>query len=174
MVSRLCLIAFGFGLQLVKLIYWMRFFFFNGCLDSLVLSCQVVSFSHVWNLSLIGCDMWSSNSQIESCLVFVYIYKDYNILIISFGTLYFMHLVSECSLNIFLENFFLTDWVTGYPGQVKSWVNLFLLRVKKIGFRSGIFLDGLGWVRKFWPVLSCLVFSMHIVSFLCILNLCHL
>mgnify|MGYP007088617941 CR=1 FL=1 len=27
----------------------------------------------------------------------------------------------------------------GYLGRVRSWVNLFLLRVKKIGFRTGIF-----------------------------------
>ena len=38
-----------------------------------------------------------------SCLIFVYIYKDYNLLTISFGTLCFMHLVSERNLNIFFN-----------------------------------------------------------------------
>ena len=33
-------------------------------------------------------------------------------------------------------------WVTGYSGRVRSWVNSFLLRVKKIGFGSGIFGSG--------------------------------
>ena len=41
--------------------------------------------------------------------------------------------------------------------RVRSWVILFLLRVKKIKFRSGIFRIELGQVKKFWPILPCLM-----------------
>ena len=61
-----------------------------------------------------------------------------------------MLIVSEGSLNIFLKNFFLTDWVTGYSGQVglthKNWMGHGPLC---FCFRLGIFRDGLGQVRKF-------------------------
>ena len=166
MVSCLCLTAFGFRLPLVKLIHWMRFFlfyflyFFNGCLDSLVLSCKVVSFSHVWSLALIGCDLWSSNSQIEceaivvlSCLFFVYIYKDYNLLTISFGTLCFMHLESEHNLNIFFSEFFLMGWPAKKIGSSHR-LTRFCFGSKKSD--SGHLFFGSGHVKKFWLVLPCL------------------
>ena len=44
--------------------------------------------------------------------------------------------------------------VNSQKTMVESRVNLFLLRVKKIGFGSS-FVE-LGRVRKFWPVLPCL------------------
>ena len=90
------------------------FFFFNGCLDSFMLSLSHSLMSCLWSLALIGCD--KAQMVILSChvifvVLLVYIY---NILTIGFGTLCFMHLVSGCNLNIFLANFFLTGFVTGY------------------------------------------------------------
>ena len=95
--------ASGFGLQLVLN---EIFFFFNGCLDSFMLSLSHSLMSCLWSLALIGCD--KAQMVILSChvifvVLLVYIY---NILTIGFGTLCFMHLVSGCNLNIFLANFF--------------------------------------------------------------------
>ena len=107
-------------------IYIYIFFFFNGCLDSLVLSLSYSLMSCMWSLALISCD--EAQIVILSChvLSIVLLVFIYNILTIGFGTLCFMHLVSRCSLSIFLANFF---------QQVGSWVNSFLLEVKK---KSGL------------------------------------
>ena len=51
---------------------------------------------------------------------------------------------------------FESGWVDLQKTRVGSRVNPFLLKVKKIKFRSSIFRVGSAWVRKFWPVLPCL------------------
>lgn len=100
--------AFGFGLQLV--LNEIFLFYFNGCLDSLVLSCLILL------------------CHVLSVVFLVYIY---NILTIGFDTLCFMHLVLGCSLNIFLANF-LIGQVMGYLG----WVGL--TQKKKIELGHGL------------------------------------
>ena len=109
-------------------------------------------------------------------------------MIISFGTLCFMHLVLRRNFFFFFfANFFngsghglsKSGQVDPQKNRIGSRVNLFLLRVKKIGFESGIFRVGSGRVRKFWPVLPCLM-SIHHCT-LCIIiyhpeiaNICFL
>ena len=103
-----------------------------------------------------------------SCLVccLMWTVNIYNLLTIGFGALWFMHLVLGCSLNIFLANFFnrsghrLFKSGLGWPAKnrVRSWVNPFLLLVKKFKFESSI---GSGLVSKFWHVLPCLLASLQ-------------
>ena len=80
---------------------------------------------------------------------------------------YFLNFTIFFTLKKVLKKWFgfRSGWVDSQKTQVGSQVNLFLLRVKKIGFGSGFF--GSGQVRKFWPVLPCLLkhqqkaFSCH-------------
>ena len=64
----------------------------------------------------------------------------------------FMHLIIGFSLNIFLVNIFLIDWVMGYPGR--SWVNLFLFRIKKNRVWIKYFLDLIGLNQKILTLMS--------------------
>ena len=50
-----------------------------------------------------------------------------------------------------------SGWLAITP--IESRVNPFLLWAKKNKFESGIFRVGLGWVRRLWPVLPCLLNS---------------
>ena len=87
-------------------------------------------------LTVLCCLCLILSCHVLSIVLLVFIY---NILTIGFGTLCFMHLVSGRSLSIFLANFF---------QQVGSWVNSFLLGVKKNQVWVMYFLVGLGWVKS--------------------------
>ena len=127
--------------QMTQIVWDFFFSFFNGCLV------WVVSFSWgLWSLAL-----YEAQIVPLSCLVnCLYNYMN-NLLTISSFALCSMHLI--LGRNFF---FFLKGRVTSYPSRVGSRVNPFLLRFKKKKKKIEF---GSGRVRKFWPVLPCLVFA---------------
>ena len=129
---------------------------------------------------------WPLCSVVMSCLLscivalklFLLVVINIEYIITSFGTLCFMHIVSGHNFKKKISKVFLTGRVTGYPSQVRLirkksgrvTVNPFLLRVKKIRSRLGIFQDFLTRIIMSFLFLCQLIELLFLPCFLHILG----